>query len=76
VILLQALSFSVAHWDGIPNGGGGLLATFLFGLLLGALRVRSRRSIRDLVVIHALADVGIGLRVISMVEGVVVMTGG
>ena len=35
--ILQAASFGVGHWDGVPSGPTGVCLTFVYGLLMGIL---------------------------------------
>jgi len=55
IVVLSALSFGVAHWDGVPSGVNGALAAFLFGLLLGRLRLSS--SLFAPIAVHFGADI-------------------
>jgi membrane protease YdiL (CAAX protease family) len=53
--LLQATSFAIPHWSGLPPGTLGVVASLAFGLIVGGLTIRTR-SIVPAVTAHALVD--------------------
>jgi membrane protease YdiL (CAAX protease family) len=53
--LLQAISFAIPHWSGLPPGTLGVVASLAFGLIVGGLTIRTR-SIVPAVTAHALVD--------------------
>jgi membrane protease YdiL (CAAX protease family) len=57
-ILVQAASFGIGHWHGLPGGLTGILGATLFGALLGSLR-RQTRSLTACIVAHAVVDVAL-----------------
>ncbi len=68
-ITVQAWLFGAAHFrEGFPNGWWGLAMTFIYGVMLGSLRRRSRglfapwlaHVCADLVIFAILAGVGLG----------------
>jgi len=68
-ILLQALAFAVAHyWAGFPNGPVGLCLTFVYGAMLGHLRLRSRGMLVPYLT-HVFADLVIGFLLIALARG-------
>ena len=52
---LQALSFGIAHWHGVPSGYSGVALTFVFGWLMGALSQYGGGLLFP-VVVHAISD--------------------
>lgn len=65
-LVLQALAFAAAHyWAGFPNGKAGLLMTFIYAMMLGWLRLRSRGMLLPFLT-HFSADVVIGILLIVL----------
>jgi len=56
--LLQAASFAMPHWSGLPPGTLGVVASLAFGLIVGGLTIRTR-SIVPAVTAHALVDLAL-----------------
>jgi len=56
--LLQATSFAIPHWSGLPPGTSGVVASLAFGLIVGGLTIRTR-SIVPAVTAHALVDLAL-----------------
>lgn len=54
-VLVQAASFGVAHWYGVPRGASGALLAGLWAIMLGWLRVRSGGLAAPLLA-HIVAD--------------------
>jgi uncharacterized protein len=40
-VIVQALAFGVAHWQGFPSGWLGVLMSTGYGLMLGVIRCRA-----------------------------------
>ena len=60
VVTLQASAFAAAHvLLGFPNGRLGYLMVFVYGTMLGYLRVRSKGMLAPYLT-HVLADLTIG----------------
>lgn len=55
VIIIQAAIFGVAHWQGFPRGATGMALAFVYGILLGIIRRRSKGLLAP-IVIHTAAD--------------------
>jgi len=63
---LQALSYSVSHFHGIPNGYIGILLSFIYGgLMLGGLRYLSKGLVFP-VIAHIFADLTIAILAFSV----------
>src|ERR1700737_2725789 len=56
--LLQATSFAIPHWSGLPPGSVGVVASLAFGLIVGGLTIRTR-SIVPAVTAHAMVDLAL-----------------
>lgn len=54
-VVIQALGFGIAHRRGLPGGALGMVGAGVFGLALGALRLR-QRPYWELVAIHTIVD--------------------
>lgn len=63
-VVVQALSFGAAHANGFPRGVLGVVMAFVYGLMLGALRVRARGMLAPFV-----AHVAIDLVVFALLVG-------
>lgn len=63
-VAVQALAFGVLHSSGFPSGASGIALATIYGALLGVLRHRSGGLLAPYVV-HVLADVTIGLIVVT-----------
>lgn len=59
-IILQALAFGLAHWNGIPSGIVGAMLAAFYGLLVGALR-RSSGGLLSPFIAHIGADATIAV---------------
>ncbi len=57
-ILLQALSFGIPHWSGLPSGWIGVGGALTLGVILGGLTIRTR-SILPAIVAHTLVDLSL-----------------
>jgi membrane protease YdiL (CAAX protease family) len=66
VLLVQAALFGLLHFHGFPRGWLGVALAAGYGVLLGALRLRSG-GLLGLVVTHVFADVVICLLILSQV---------
>lgn len=67
VIVLQATAFAAAHFAvGFPNGVWGYLMTFLYALVLGYLKFRSRGMLAPYLT-HVIADFVIGITLFLLV---------
>ncbi|MBA2743194.1 MAG: CPBP family intramembrane metalloprotease [Chthoniobacterales bacterium] len=66
-VVLQALSFGAAHYRGFPSGFVGVGLSTLYGLMLGALALRSRGLLAPIVA-HVTADAVIFAIIASSVE--------
>ena len=51
---VQAVTFGVAHWNGIPSGFFGVLASGVFSA--GVCRVRDRTGLIGAIVVHVATD--------------------
>jgi membrane protease YdiL (CAAX protease family) len=58
VVLMQAVSFGVAHLHGFPSGSVGILLASVYGATLGVLRARTRGLLVPFVT-HAVTDFSI-----------------
>ena len=67
VIFIQAVIFSIWHYHGFPGGPVGAVAVFIWSLLLGMVRYRSR-GIFAPVLAHFLADLTIFIILIAAVN--------
>lgn len=54
-ILIQALSFGIAHWNGVPSGLSGVVLATGYGILLGMLALRTD-GLLAAVLAHVAAD--------------------
>ncbi|WP_279606674.1 CPBP family intramembrane glutamic endopeptidase [Sphingobium yanoikuyae] len=54
-VVLQAVSFGAAHWNGFPNGLAGSLLASIFGIGLGLAALRCR-GLAAVTATHALVD--------------------
>lgn len=54
--ITQAAVFGLWHYYGIPNGWTGVILTFVYGLLMGALADATNQSLWMPLVAHTLAD--------------------
>jgi CAAX protease family protein len=54
-VVLQAAAFGLVHLDGLPGGVLGVVLSGLYGLILGAIRLRTR-GLATPYVAHVLAD--------------------
>lgn len=57
-VLIQAVSFGFAHWNGIPSGWSGVLLAGGYGLILGRLVLRSG-TLLPAILAHVAADIAI-----------------
>lgn len=55
-VLVQAMAFGVAHLHGVPRGAIGVVLATIYGLMMGALRVRARGMLAPWAA-HVVADV-------------------
>jgi membrane protease YdiL (CAAX protease family) len=55
VTLLQAAIFGIAHIQGFPRGAIGVAMAFVYGIFLGAIRLRSKGLLAPIIV-HIIAD--------------------
>jgi uncharacterized protein len=67
VTLLQAAIFGVAHIQGFPRGAVGVVMAFVYGIMLGWLRHRSKGLLAPMI-IHFVADLTIYLILIHLME--------
>src|SRR6266446_7944469 len=58
VVLMQAVSFGVAHLHGFPSGSVGILLASVYGVILGVLRAHTRGLLVPFVT-HAVTDFSI-----------------
>jgi membrane protease YdiL (CAAX protease family) len=58
VVLMQAVSFGVAHLHGFPSGSVGILLASVYGAILGVLRAQTRGLLVPFVT-HAVTDFSI-----------------
>jgi len=58
VVLIQAVSFGVAHLHGFPSGSVGILLASVYGAILGVLRAQTRGLLVPFVA-HAFTDFSI-----------------
>lgn len=64
VILVQACAFAMMHFTkGIPNGIPGLILTFIYGIFMGHLFIKSR-SILPCIASHILCDLTVFILII------------
>lgn len=60
VIAIQAFSFGVAHFYGVPSGWTGVALATAFGAALGWLRT-STGGLAAPIIVHIAADIGVGV---------------
>ncbi len=65
VILLQAAVFGIAHIQGFPRGALGVAMAFIYGIMLGWLRNRSKGLLAPMIV-HLIADIVIYIILVGM----------
>ncbi len=65
VILLQAAVFGIAHIQGFPRGALGVAMAFVYGIMLGWLRNRSKGLLAPIIV-HLIADIVIYIILVGM----------
>lgn len=65
IILLQAAIFGLAHLHGFPRGASGVTLAFIYGIMLGWVRYRSKGLLAPMV-IHLFADFTIYLILLSL----------
>jgi len=61
-VLYQALLFGMIHYEGVPAGATGIALSFIFGLVLGWLTIKTR-SVVPAILIHIIADFAVALYV-------------
>lgn len=54
-VVIQALSFGASHYGGFPSGFAGMGLAFIYGLMIGALALRSRGLLAPIIA-HIAAD--------------------
>lgn len=54
--VIQSFSFGMAHWYGVPSGATGVLLTFVYGLVMGLLRIFGSGGMFLPILCHAIAD--------------------
>lgn len=64
VIILQALFFGLCHYNGFPSGTAGAALSFVYGLLLGILKHRSKGLLAPAAA-HIFADITIAVTVLK-----------
>ena len=55
-VVLQAISFGISHWNGLPSGMFGIILATIYGLMLGYLAVRSKGILAPILT-HIITDV-------------------
>jgi membrane protease YdiL (CAAX protease family) len=56
ILLIQAVFFGTAHFQGVPNGIVGACLAFIYGIMLGVIRMRSR-GLLMVTITHVFADI-------------------
>mmetsp|Transcript_2875 Transcript_2875/g.4541 ORF Transcript_2875/g.4541 Transcript_2875/m.4541 type:complete len:108 (+) Transcript_2875:653-976(+) len=54
--VIQSFSFGMAHWYGVPSGATGVFLTFVYGLVMGLLRIFGGGGMFLPILCHSIAD--------------------